>query len=153
MKRLYRSLATFALFAAVPVGAAPRSQALTGPLAEAMAVAIASGTKSFDHGIWNDLLAGAVDEAGLVDYPYFQERRESLDRYLMAIANVDLAKLRADELEALLINAYNAITVEAILDHPTVTSIRQIDDVWDALTNPERVAAFVAKRPAAFKGS
>ena len=141
MKGLYRNLAAIALFASLPVGAAPRSQALPGPIAEAMKAAIASGTKSFDHGIWNDLLAGAVDDTGRVDYPYLQDRRESLDRYLTALANVDLAKLRAGELEALLLNAYNAITVEMILDHPTVTSIRQIDGVWDG--RDHRVGRFM----------
>lgn len=131
MKRLFQSLAAIAIFASAPVGAAPRSQAATGPIADAMKAAITSGTRSFDHGIWNDLLAGAVGDAGRVDYPYLQERRESLDRYLMAVANVDLAKLERNELAAFLLNAYNAITVETILDHPTVTSIRQISGVWD----------------------
>jgi hypothetical protein len=131
MKRVFQSLAAITIFASAPVDAAPPSQAATGPIADAMKAAIASGTKSFDHGIWSDLLAGAVDDAGRVDYPYLQERRESLDRYLMAIANVDLAKLQRDELAAFLLNAYNAITVETILDHPTVTSIRQISGVWD----------------------
>jgi hypothetical protein len=132
VKPLYRTLATIALVVVGPVAAAPPSQVLTGPIAEAVKTALASGTKSFDHGIWNDLLAGAVDDNGRVDYPYVQERRESLDRYLQGVAHVDLSKLRAAELEALLINAYNALTVDSILDHPTAASIRQIDGVWDA---------------------
>jgi hypothetical protein len=142
MKRLPRCIAAIALCAVVTAGIAaePRSQALSGPIADAMKAAIASGTKSFDHGIWNDLLAGAVNDLGRVDYPYIQERRESLDRYLMAVANVDLGKLRANELEALLINAYNAISVATILDHPTVTSIRQVQGAWDAVEH--RVGRF-----------
>ena len=131
MKRLYRHLTTIALLASIPVGAAPRSKPAGGPIAEAMKTAIASGTKSFDHGIWNDLLAGGVDETGRVDYPYLQDRRDNLDRYLKALAAVDLSKLRAAELEAFLINAYNAITVASILDHPAVTTIREIGGVWD----------------------
>jgi hypothetical protein len=130
-KRLYRSIAAIALLVCLPVSAAPRSKAAGGPLGDAMNAAIAGGTGSFDHGIWNDLLAAGVDERGLVDYQYFQGRRESLARYLTAVAAVDLSKLRGVELEALLINAYNALTVAAILEHPTVTSIREIDGVWD----------------------
>ena len=42
-----------------------------------------------------------------------------------------LSKLAPAELEALLINAYNAITVASILAHPSVTTIRDIDGVWD----------------------
>jgi hypothetical protein len=131
MKRLLRSITALALLGAVAASPAPRSKAASGALADAMNAAIASGTRSFDHGIWNDLLAAGVDERGRVDYQYFQERRESLDRYLAGLAAVDFSKLRGVELEALLINAYNALTVKSILDHPTVTSIREIDGVWD----------------------
>ena len=44
---------------------------------------------------------------------------------------MNLSKLAPAELEALLINAYNAITVASILAHPGVTTIRDIDGVWD----------------------
>ena len=93
--------------------------------------AIAGGTQRFDHRAWNTLLAGAVDEHGRVDYRFLQTRRADLDRYLGALAAVNLSKLAPAELEALLINAYNAITVASILAHPGVTTIRDIDGVWD----------------------
>jgi hypothetical protein len=47
------------------------------------------------------------------------------------VASADLGKLARPQLEALLINAYNALTIRSILDHPTVASIRDIPGVWD----------------------
>jgi len=131
VRRRVRRLIALALLGASPLAAVPDSKAATGPIADAMSAAIARGTRSFDHGIWNDLLANSVDDSGRVDYTYFQDHRDNLDRYLAALAAVDLSKLRAPELEALLLNAYNALTVASILDHPKVTTIRQIEGVWD----------------------
>ena len=108
---------TIALLASVPVGAAPRSKAAGGPIAEAMKAAIARGPGLRSRHLERPA-GGRSRRPGFVDYPYFQERRDNLDRYLKALAAVDLSKLRAAELEALLINAYNAITVASILDHP-----------------------------------
>jgi hypothetical protein len=38
--------------------------------------------------------------------------------------------LAPDHLKSLLINAYNALTVASILDHPKIASIRDIPGVW-----------------------
>jgi hypothetical protein len=124
-------VAAACLLLAGAVDAAPRSRPATGPLGDQIAAAIAGGSASFDHGAWNRLLAAAVDDSGRVDYPFFQDHRAELDRYLDAIAAVKLGTLERDQAMALLINAYNALTVASILDHPTVDSIRDIDGVWD----------------------
>jgi hypothetical protein len=70
-----------------------------------------------------------------VDYQAFEQRREQLETYLQRVAEVDLGTLRRDHLMALLINAYNAYTVQSILDHPGVSSIRDIPGVWDTRTH------------------
>jgi hypothetical protein len=114
------------------LSAAPPSKPATRALAEAVRASIAGGTRRFDHGAWNTLVEAGVDDYGRVDYRFFQKRRPDLDRYLAALAAVNLTKLAPAELEALLINAYNAITVASILAHPSVTTIRDIEGVWDA---------------------
>ena len=132
MSRQHRLIAAaIALLTALPAGAAPRSKAATGAIAEQVKSAIAGGTQRFDHRAWSTLLAGGVDQHGQVNYRFFQTRRADLDRYLGALAAVNLSKLAPAELEALLINAYNAITVASILAHPGVTTIRDIGGVWD----------------------
>ena len=112
---------------------APSSQQATGPVAEAVRASLDSGTAAFSHGRWDSLLAAGTRD-GLVDYPHFQERRERLDAYLERVAAAELASLSPDHLKALLINAYNAYTVKAILEHPGVSSIRDIDGVWSETT-------------------
>jgi len=59
-----------------------------------------------------------------------RDHRADLDLYLKSASEPPLARLTPGHLEALLINAYNAITVASILDHPDVASIRDIPGVW-----------------------
>lgn len=108
---------------------APVSEPATGRLAEDVRASLEGGTRTFDHGAWDRLLAHGTED-GLVDYRYFQEHVGELDAYLAEVAAADAASLRPAHLEALLINAYNALTVRSILKNPEVTSIRQIDGVW-----------------------
>ncbi|MCZ6825786.1 MAG: VTT domain-containing protein, partial [Gemmatimonadetes bacterium] len=116
---------------------APPSERATGPVAAAVESALASGTETFDHSVWDRLLAEGTRD-GLVDYPYFQGHRGELESYLEAVAGADAAALAPAHLQALLINAYNALTLRSILEHPEVSSIRQIDGVWTK--NRHRVA-------------
>lgn len=114
---------------------APQAEALRGPVADEVRTALDSGTATFRHGEWDALLGEAV-RGDLVDYRYLQRHRDRLDAYLARVAGADLASLAPSQLEALLINAYNAYTVRAILEHPTVSSIREIDGVWTETTHP-----------------
>jgi hypothetical protein len=139
-RRLRLTAVAASFFLSLPLSGAPPSKAVAGPLADAVRASIDSGKSGFDHAAWDTLLSRAVDEYGRVDYRFLQQRRPDLDRYLGGIAAVKLAKLAPAELEALLINAYNAITVASILDHPSVRSIREIDGVWD--TSRHRVGGF-----------
>lgn len=109
--------------------AAPASDPATGPVAVDVRTALASGSATFDHAEWDRLLARGT-ERGLVDYAFMRDNRPALDAYLNRVASADLAGLAPDELKALIINAYNALTVRAILDNPGVSSIREIDGVW-----------------------
>ena len=111
----------------------PRADPASGALGSAMERALTSGTATFDHSVWGGLLHEGT-EGGLVDYKIMQSHRQELNAYVESIAQVQLDRLERNELKALLINAYNAFTVVAILNNSGVASIRDIDGVWTSLT-------------------
>lgn len=124
--------ALLALAALLPALAcrAPAATRAKGPVADAVNAALSSGTERFDNALWDHLLAEGTRN-GLVDYLYMRDRRDRLEAYLNAVAAAALDRLAPGQLEALLIDAYNATTVLAILDHPKVSSIKEIPGVWD----------------------
>ncbi|THH41345.1 DUF547 domain-containing protein [Neolewinella litorea] len=91
-------------------------------------------TSSLDpsHAQWNQLLQRYVSPAGRVDYAGLRQNRQSLDAYLDLLARdaPDAAWTREERL-AYWINAYNAFTIQLILDNWPVKSIRDIDEPWD----------------------
>ncbi len=111
---------------------APVSEPATGRVAEDVMASLEEGTRTFDHGAWDRLLAEGTKD-GLVDYRYFQDHAGELDAYLAEVAVVDAAGLSPSHLKAFLLNAYNALTIRSILGNPEVTSIRQIEGVWSAV--------------------
>jgi len=119
--------------------AAPRARPAVGDVAKAMDAALAGGTERFEHTAWGRLLAEGTRD-GLVDYRFMQGHRADLAGYLKTIAAAPLDRLAPGQAEALLINAYNAHTVAAILDHPAVKSIKEISGVWS--DTKRRVAGF-----------
>ena len=136
-RHVIRTLPLLALcffFTAAASCGAPRSTPASGPIADQVQASFDSGTERFDHATWNRLLAEGTED-GLVDYGYMMEHRGELDDYLDRVAGANLASLAPAELEALLINAYNALTVRSILDHWPVDSIRDIDGVWSDATH------------------
>lgn len=96
------------------------------------------------------LLHDHVDASGLVDYSALNANRAGLDAFVVALGSVDPEVFQSWDRDAQLafwINAYNAITLQRILDHFPITrsadpraaahpanSIRQIDGVWTKLT-------------------
>ncbi len=91
-----------------------------------------ASTKTIDHSRWDSLLAAYVktDKSGLnrVNYSAFKQMGwTSLKTYLSELQSVDVPKLNRDEQYALWANLYNAKTVDIILSHYPVKSIRDID--------------------------
>lgn len=113
---------------------APESREAEGPVADDVRAALESGTETFQHAAWDTLLAIGTRD-GFVDYEVFQVRRSDLDAYLARVGDAPLERLAPAHLEALLINAYNAYTIQSILDHPDVSSIREIPGVWSERTH------------------
>jgi hypothetical protein len=111
-------------------GGAPQAQRATGGLAAAVSTSIAHGRGRFSHERWGRLLKSAIHNH-LVDYAALKRQRADLDAYCRELASAPLDTLAPDQLKALLINAYNAFTIQAILNHASVQSIREIPGVWD----------------------
>lgn len=81
-----------------------------------------------DHSIWDQLLNKYVDEDGMVDYSGWHESdqdRELLVTYINSLSRVNPAlESKREAVLAFWINAYNAVTVEGILDVYPTSSIR-----------------------------
>ena len=83
------------------------------------------------HEIWDRILAARVSAGGRVDYAGLKKDRSDLDQYLTLLAEnpVQESWSRSQKL-AYWINAYNAFTVDLILDHYPLESIRDINRPW-----------------------
>jgi len=80
-----------------------------------------------DHKPFTVLLQKHVDEFGLVNYKAFQADRKFLQEYLQTLSKTVPAKnWTKEEKLAYWINAYNAFTIELILEHYPVNSIKDI---------------------------
>jgi len=92
-----------------------------------------------DEGItetYGQSLAKHVEETtGFVDYSSWAEDRVALDAYIMWGTKIINAETYSDweraEKISFWMNLYNALTIQAILDHFPVRSIREIEGVWD----------------------
>ena len=112
--------------------------ALKGGAAEAVRKGIESGKGVMDHGRFDQVLHQYAREMGTrFDYAGLKAHPEDFNPYLEALEKADLASLSRDELMALLVNAYNAFTLQSILETFTpgkpegVKSIRDIPGVFD----------------------
>ncbi len=103
---------------------------------------------SFPYDEYAALLEQFVDDQGLVDYRGLKQNRSRLDDFSLSLTRVgseSYAGWKKEEQIALWINAYNALTLKAIVDHYPIessflaslrfpkNSIRQISGVWDKL--------------------
>ncbi len=105
--------------------------ALAASPAERFGAHTAGSTATVDHSAWDALLAEYVrdDDEGpnLVDYARWQrEGREPLRAYLDMLAGVDTVALDRPEQFAFWANLYNATTIDVVLGHYPVASIRDI---------------------------
>jgi len=105
----------------------------------------------FSYDEYGKALKTYVDDHGMVDYKGLKADRKALDEFASAVSRLD-PKLcdgwNEREQIAFWINAYNALTLQAIIDRYPIeasllkslvypkNSIRQIPGVWDKLTFP-----------------
>ena len=121
-------------------------------LLAAPACADSKAEPTYDVHVIDAILRRYVNDSGLVDYRDLQQDRASLDAFVAALGPLAPETYRSwsdTDRMAFLINAYNAITLQRIIDHYPIkrggvvsgfrfpeSSIRQIDGVWDRLTTP-----------------
>ena len=88
----------------------------------------------FSYEDYDTVLKTYVSETGLVDYTSLQTNREILDKFNAALGAVTPSSYQSwskNEQITFLINAYNAFTLQSIIDqNPLKKSIRDIPGVW-----------------------
>lgn len=92
---------------------------------------VATAAPTINHAKWNVLLQKNVAKNGTVNYKGFQKDSKELKMYLNELsANVPAKSWSKNAILAYWINAYNAYTVQLILDNYPTKSIKDISDPW-----------------------
>jgi len=109
----------------------------------------AAESQIFPYTVYHELLKAYVDDAGMVNYSVLKANRKPLDEFTQSMSRLDPKSYDAwadAEKIAFWINAYNALTLKAIINHYPIkasffksfvypdNSIRQIPGVWDKIT-------------------
>jgi len=101
------------------------------PLTQAVQAGLKSGKSRFDHSQFTAILMRHVDDQSRVDYAALKADHVKLKDYLSRLAKADLTSLGRDELMALLINTYNAYTLDLIVRNYPLESIKKLTSPWD----------------------
>jgi hypothetical protein len=92
-----------------------------------------SGQKN-KHTRWDQMLEKYVDTLGQVDYQNWLTEKDQLDAYLQTLEKLPPLEQASKEAKlAYWINAYNALTVQLILENYPLKSIRDLDKPWDTI--------------------
>lgn len=84
-------------------------------------------SKAPSHAAFDEILKKYVDDSGLVNYTGLKKDRSALRRYLSSLEqNAPNGQWSEDEKLAYWINAYNAYTLDLIVQHYPVESIKDI---------------------------
>ena len=100
------------------------------PLTLAVEAGLKEGKSTFDHSSYDQLLRKHVSETGAVSYTGLAKERKTLQQYIKSIERADFSKYGREELLALIINAYNALTLDWIIDNWPLESIRDTHKPW-----------------------
>jgi hypothetical protein len=89
-------------------------------------------TATIDHTAWGEFLDAYLvvrdDGANLVRYAGVSEAdRQALDAYLDKLSGIEISRYSRPVQFAYWVNLYNALTLDVVLDHYPVDSIRDID--------------------------
>ncbi|MEM9017193.1 MAG: DUF547 domain-containing protein [Verrucomicrobiota bacterium] len=109
----------------------------------ALVLGTSSIVRAFDHSDYDAILKQSVDASGQVDYALLKENRSSLDAYLEqtgAISASDFRSWSEAKRLAFLINVYNGETLQLIIDHYPIASIKRIGGL---LASPWKIQSVV----------
>lgn len=118
----------------------PEAPVLPSQTAEAVGSAPATSTPAAiptqapSHAAWDVLLQQAVSETGKVNYKTFKNNKAALESYLKTLRdNPPQDQWSRTEKMAYWINAYNAFTIDLIVDNYPLASILKLDGgkTWD----------------------
>lgn len=132
---MFRKIGSIPLHLAIVVLCVTATAALAAPKAvlwERWTANDPNSEKSIDHGLWADLLAGhlVTDSDGVNRFAYGRVSSEDagkLDRYIDQLTAITISTYDRQEQMAYWINLYNALTIQVVLQHYPVDSIRDID--------------------------
>lgn len=86
------------------------------------------------HQLWDELLKKHVSDDGIVNYQSFKTEHKKLLDYIYVLSfphkNSFYATFSREEKLAYWINAYNAMTIDLILRHYPIKSIKDIKEPW-----------------------
>lgn len=86
----------------------------------------------FDHNIFNQLLQKHVSAEGNVNYKGFASDKQELEKYLAKLSDAkEISTWTKNEQLAFYINAYNAFTIQLILNNYPLKSIMDLKTPWD----------------------
>lgn len=87
---------------------------------------------AFNHDSWHNLLQKYVSNTGNVNYKALKSNRKTLLAYITQLSkNMPNDNWTKEDKLAYWINAYNAMTVDLILRHYPIKSIKDIDKPWE----------------------
>lgn len=108
------------------------SRSLVDPSANAQ-TATARAADTVNMAALARVLETYVDEQGLVDYASLQTNRQDLDAFNASLQLTESAVFeswsQADQI-AFLVNAYNSLTLKAIINESPIKNIKDIPGVW-----------------------
>ena len=91
-----------------------------------------TNTTIISHELFSNLLKEYVSGEGNVNYKGFKENHSKLKDYIEYLSeNAPVETWSKQEKLAYWINAYNALTIDLILKHYPIKSIKDIKDPWD----------------------
>jgi hypothetical protein len=82
------------------------------------------------------VLKNYVDDEGMVNYAALSNDREPLDQYIQSLESPETQGWSDQDWIAFWINAYNARTLQVIIDHYPTEGIRKIRGAWTKLEAP-----------------
>ena len=89
-------------------------------------------TEIFSHNSWNELLQNHVSKNGNVNYKAFKTNRSDLLNYIKSLSeNMPNETWAKEDKLAYWINAYNAMTIDLIVRHYPIKSIKDIKNPWN----------------------
>jgi hypothetical protein len=94
---------------------------------------LAFSVQALDHSLWQNTLNKACSKEGLVNYRILKEDSifKGYIAYIKSIRQLHISQASIPEQKAFWINAYNALTVQLVLDHYPIKSIKDISNAWD----------------------